>query len=177
MCDKCGRPFGKRRRCYFCNGKKRSGEQRICVECGKSFYVPKWHADDQRHETGKYCSRPCHYKGMRLTGPGARNRRVDGYIQVYYPSHPMATRAGWILEHRLVAAEAAGRLLTVDEHVDHINEIKDDNRPENLRIVSNREHQGITMQSRTAKARRERAELAEYRRRYGPLTDWSYEGK
>ena len=65
---------------------------------------------------------------------GRKNQR--GYILVWIPAgHPMAemrSKAGYILEHRLVMAERLGRVLAPEEIVHHKNGIKDDNRIENL---------------------------------------------
>lgn len=44
------------------------------------------------------------------------------------------------LEHRLIMEEIVGHPLRNDEVVHHVNGIRDDNRPENLRIMNRREH-------------------------------------
>lgn len=44
------------------------------------------------------------------------------------------------LQHRVVAAEKLGRELTSDEHAHHANEVKTDNRPENLEVLTKAEH-------------------------------------
>jgi hypothetical protein len=44
------------------------------------------------------------------------------------------------LQHRVVAAEKLGRELTSDEHAHHTNEVKTDNRPENLEVLTKAEH-------------------------------------
>src|SRR6185312_7082407 len=46
-------------------------------------------------------------------------------------------------EHRYVMQQIIGRPLTTKEHVHHINHIRTDNRPENLLLVSQDEHQRI----------------------------------
>jgi len=73
---------------------------------------------------------------------GAKRRvRPDGYVDVWLPDHPLAVGGGYVLEHRLVAWNAG--LLTEpdsDIHVHHKNEIKHDNGPENLEVMSKGDH-------------------------------------
>ena len=63
-----------------------------------------------------------------------------GYITLWMPDHPMARRNGYLAEHRLVASQKLGRYLSPQEHVHHVNEDRSDNRPENLEVLSAREH-------------------------------------
>lgn len=176
-CPVCDQPYGVRKRCYYCTApNKRSGEVKPCAQCDKPFYAARWQLADTARRQGTYCSKACRLESIRLNGPGCKVRRKDGYISVYFPSHPDADRGGRILEHRLVAGQKYGRRILPTEHVNHINGIRDDNRPENLEVVTPSIHAGISNKQGAAQraAMRARlkeveAKLAEYERRFGPL--------
>ena len=68
---------------------------------------------------------------------GGRGTTGEGYIKIKTTDHPFATRGGYVLEHRLVAEKSLGRFLRPEEVVHHTNEIRSDNRPENLVICPN----------------------------------------
>jgi hypothetical protein len=83
-------------------------------------------------------------KGMDAPAwKGGRRIVRHGYVEVYCPEHPMAKKNGYALEHRKVASDAAGRPLTEDEEVHHINGVKSDNTPENLLVVKSGKHQQL----------------------------------
>jgi len=65
-----------------------------------------------------------------------------GYVDVYMPSHPMATKNGIVKEHRLVMEEMIGRYLERHENVHHKNGDRADNRPENLELWSVKQPKG-----------------------------------
>lgn len=65
---------------------------------------------------------------------------VNGYIMLYKPDHPMSNSGGYLYEHRKVMSEKLGRALNSKEIVHHKNGIKDDNRVENLEIVTRLSH-------------------------------------
>ncbi len=73
------------------------------------------------------------------------------------------------LHHRALMQETARCKLGKNEHVHHLNGNKSDNRIENLRVVDWSDHARITSTDAALKRRKEKAELTEYRRRFGPI--------
>ena len=150
------------------SGEKRSRERLIkvcaCATCGKVFTVP---ICDHRTQEGtiKYCSKECSYQGSRTRKPvrclycgkefettrlkfcspkcGNEYKKAqnpgngfwyeNGYIVIYNHGKP-------IKEHIKIIQDIIGRELMPGEIVHHINGIKDDNRPENLILMSDGEH-------------------------------------
>ena len=90
---------------------------------------------------------------------GGRIVNKDGYVEIYSPGHPNAKKhTHYILEHRLVMEEQLGRFLLKTEVVHHKNDVKTDNRPENLEVFeSNAKHLAETLK--------------------GKIPQWSEEGK
>lgn len=74
--------------------------------------------------------------------PFWRGGRVNhsGYVRVLSPDHPNKDKHGYVFEHRLVAEKMLGRYLLPTEAVHHINHVRDDNRPENLKVMDSRDH-------------------------------------
>jgi len=108
-----------------------------CLNCGKEF---KTRLCFVKKGNGKYCSKYCFYENRRKP----RKFTNEGYVLVSCPKHPFCQQYGNILEHRLVMEKHLGRYLSKTEIVHHINGIKNDNRIENLNLISNcREHAKI----------------------------------
>ena len=74
---------------------------------------------------------------------GGRVMDDDGYVLLKRPDHPNANNHGYVREHRLVMETTLGRYLERGEVVHHVNEIKTDNRPENLMVLTPGEHSRI----------------------------------
>lgn len=121
-----------------------------CVDCGRRRWVVL-----KRGSPASIRCQPCAARlgaktVVRPSGPdhpgwrGGRHVMTLGYVRVAPPKeHPlaaMADKGGRVYEHRWVMACSLGRLLSRDEEVHHINGDKQDNRLENLKLTSKREH-------------------------------------
>jgi hypothetical protein len=99
----------------------------------------------------KYCIKCSQKAFLGENNPswkGGKSLQKSGYVWAYVTKDdfyfPMAGNkwgsSGYVLEHRLVMAKSLNRLLTKDELVHHKNGIKDDNRLDNLEILSKKNH-------------------------------------
>lgn len=79
---------------------------------------------------------------------GHTKKRKDGYVYVYLPEHPYSSKDGYVMEHILVMEAHIGHYITRDYVVHHKNHIRDDNRIENLQLMTFREHAGFHMRER-----------------------------
>lgn len=97
-----------------------------------------------------YVSRPPvkrnQWRGNNSNWRGGRTTH-EGYALIYKPGHHRARANGYVPEHILIAEKKLGRRLRYfgpshpdSEIVHHVNGVKDDNRPENLMVVSPAEH-------------------------------------
>lgn len=83
-------------------------------------------------------------KGERNTGwKGGRVSAGQGYVRIWKPDHPN-NNGGYVLEHRLVMEKKLGRYLKKIEVVHHINGVRDDNREENLVVLTRHIHPSQT---------------------------------
>lgn len=73
-------------------------------------------------------------KGSSGNWKGGKRKTKFGYVMFLKPKHPFRTMNNYVLEHRLVMENILGRYLKRSEIVHHMNGIKDDNRPENLKL-------------------------------------------
>lgn len=109
-----------------------------CLECEKNF--------EPRIRNGKpanrFCSKVCSNRNTARNRTSTKYKRLTtrGYVEVYQPTHPMAQKSGYLMEHRLIMANYLGRPLEPSEVVHHLNEIKTDNRIENLDLLAKVEH-------------------------------------
>lgn len=66
-----------------------------------------------------------------------------GYIYVLSPDHPHPTQGKYVKRSRLVMEKKIGRYLLPGEQVHHINNIRDDDDPENLELTTLGKHNNI----------------------------------
>ena len=84
------------------------------------------------------------HKGKRsFAWKGGRLITKQGYVQIWKPEHPNASKKGYVFEHRMIMAEHIDRPLFSNENVHHVNGNKQDNRIENLKIMSIGDHVSI----------------------------------
>ena len=106
------------------------------IDCGGKPYQP--HLSElaiKNKILAKKGKRSSHWKG-------GRHKDRHGYIQIWMPEHVNARMAGYIHEHRLVMSKHLKRPLESFESVHHKNGIKNDNRIENLELMTKRVHRG-----------------------------------
>lgn len=106
--------------------------------------VAKRHGFAMR-KTGSCRERHASWRGGRVVDK-------SGYILIHCREHPAASKSGYVREHRLVMEQHLGRYLLPGEVVHHKNDIRDDNRIENLELFgSNRAHLAETLKGKCPK--------------------------
>jgi len=127
---------------------KRSYIWTACERCGKERWVRLLLSGKPRSSICRICilkglAGPKHYgwKGGR--------KIHNGYVYIWLMDEdiffkPMTNRHRYVMEHRLVMAKKLGRNLQPWEIVHHRNGIKNDNRIENLQLMSDIGHKQLT---------------------------------
>ena len=125
-----------------------------CEECERSFQPKR---GEQR-----YCSRSCASRpkgrarkgqktGRQLGREYKRQIDKDGYVRLYGAWHPYCDGRLMIAEHVMVMELHVGRRLLSTEVVHHINGNRQDNRLENLELMTRSEHSRLHGKKQQAK--------------------------
>lgn len=147
----------KRERVSIGNGKRHSRQfiWNSCRRCGKQ----RWIRCNKRYEPMSTFCRSC---GCKITGDKNKaennqnwkggTRRSGGYVlQRIFPEDffwSMAKGDGYVMEHRLVMAKYLSRCLLPWEVVHHKNGVKDDNRIENLELLTDGRYHLVDMKTK-----------------------------
>lgn len=148
-CKTCQKPFTVREslartgRAKFCS--KACADRGLmkprppCKQCGGPIPMVK----DTRGY--RFCSKTCanRHTARRRKATKYRCPTPKGYVLIHAPYHPKASKRGYVMEHRLVMEKHLGRLLERSEVVHHKNGKKDDNRLENLELMTKAEHDSL----------------------------------
>ena len=94
----------------------------------------------------KFCHK--HYRKFKKYGNplmvkrkhGNKKWTKEGYVVIHRPNHPYLRKDGTILEHRYIMEKKLDRKLSSFEIVHHKNGIRDDNRLENLEVLTTKTH-------------------------------------
>ncbi len=156
VCQNCGSVYrvtpSRTRKSKFCSKACQHPPVVLtCEHCGSAF-----RRKPREAKTSRFCSNACYHQHpksaetierIRTGGRGNKNhfqgglRPHDGYVLAYSPAHPYRDKNNCVRQHRLVMEYHLGRYLLPSEVVHHKNEIKNDNRFENLELfASNGEH-------------------------------------
>jgi hypothetical protein len=114
----------------------------------------------RKHHAGGLCKGhdTQRQRGQPLRALGSEGRWVDpkGYVFIRCPDpdHPNAkSKPGWIAEHVWVMSQVLGRPLRRGESVHHLNNIKHDNRAENLQLWHTHQPKGASVEDTVSWAR------------------------
>ena len=140
-----------------------------CPICGKNFHRKP---SAIKKSKNNYCSRDCLTKAKKEYMAGKNNHQYglkgklnaswesdiaenkSGYIKVRDYSHPYCDKNGWVLQHRIVAEQCllnpensveinGKKYLNPKYEVHHKNFNRKDNRPENLEVMTHKEHKQL----------------------------------
>jgi uncharacterized protein (DUF1330 family) len=113
------------------------GERPCKCGCGQMVQIKRWTLHPSKTKT-QYIRGHQQWGNKRSWKTGEILQ--GGYIVVHSPNHPNKNISGYVRRARLIMEKYLGRYLTKNEIVHHINKNKNDDRIENLKLMTNSEH-------------------------------------
>lgn len=134
ICDWCGKEIvnrdrhGQRNKHHYCSPECASAAKVkkvvvTCDWCGKPFFKKASDANRSQHN---FCDTGCYLDYINFEKAGAKNQRVSGKVL-----------------YRQIVELNTGKVLTAKEEVHHIDGDHMNSAPENLLVVSRKEHMRI----------------------------------
>ena len=116
-----------------------------CSICGAPFLQKK---GNEKKYNRAYCSDSCRKKAINIHYAGKNHmsylsgkfKDQRGYIHIKSDNHHRADAHGYVYEHIIIAENKYGREILKNEDVHHIDEDRSNNDPDNLEVLSRKEH-------------------------------------
>lgn|SRR3990167_2011422 len=156
---KKGHPFypkNENKKCVDCKKHLRTNTAKRCRECYLKFIsIPQNTSNYGKHFSEEHKRKIGEAKKKLYRDPSNNpnwkggQREDNGYIRILNRKHPFCDKSGCIHHSHLVMEQVIGRYLKPEEVVHHINGIRNDDRPENLKLFKNKgEHSKFHIKQR-----------------------------